>query len=400
MATRRWLGTAPAVAQVTPVTPANVEIGDVFMLTINNKSVSFTAAAATVANVTAGLVAAWNASTEPEFAEITASDETTRIDLTADTAGKPFTVTATATDGGGTDDQTLTVGAASTTNSGPNDWGTAANWSGGAVPVNDDTVVIEDSDVDIKYGLDQSSVELDGLTIAQSYTGEIGLPLYNEDSTAYAEYRDRFLKVAFGATNPVNIGEGNGSGSPRIQLDLDASAAVVSVFNSGNAADNEYAAIQVVNGNGASFYVYGGSVDVEYRDTVGTSINDLIVAGGAVRVGDGVTTIEDADIGGGTVELRNTGIITGLDITGGNVTHRGGAVTAASVRGGTLDYRSDSTLSALTLNGSGAVVDFDNDARAVTVTDTTLTEGTIRDKFERVTWTNGVQPGRNLSAVA
>lgn len=100
MATKIFRGDAPAVAQVTHITPTAVEIGDIFTLTINQKSISYTAAAATVGDVVAGLVAAWNASTIPEFAEITASAGSGYVILTADTPGKPFTVTASTTNTG------------------------------------------------------------------------------------------------------------------------------------------------------------------------------------------------------------------------------------------------------------------------------------------------------------
>lgn len=108
MANTIFRGDAKAVAQVIKITPANVEPGDVFSLTINGKSVEYTAESASVADVVDGLVEAWNASTVPEHSEITAaavdSDEDGDGDyltLTADTPGVPFEVTASATDAGG-----------------------------------------------------------------------------------------------------------------------------------------------------------------------------------------------------------------------------------------------------------------------------------------------------------
>ena len=116
MATPIYRGDAEPIAQVVKVQPDKVEEGDVFILIINTKQISYTAKAASVADVVTGLVAAWNASTIPEFAEITASEDTSavvetslraatsadsssakRFLLTADTAGKPFTVTASTT---------------------------------------------------------------------------------------------------------------------------------------------------------------------------------------------------------------------------------------------------------------------------------------------------------------
>lgn len=99
MTTKIWRGDAPAVAQVTHVTPANVQIGDIFVLTCNGKSISVTATAATAANVCTLMAAAIAASEIPEFGEFTASVASGVLVLTAATAGVPFTVTADSTDG-------------------------------------------------------------------------------------------------------------------------------------------------------------------------------------------------------------------------------------------------------------------------------------------------------------
>jgi hypothetical protein len=97
--TRIFRGDAPPQAQVTKITPATVDVGDKFTLTCNGKSVSYTALAATVADVVAGLVAAVTASTIPEFAEMLASAaaDNSYLTLTAVTAGVPFTVTTSTT---------------------------------------------------------------------------------------------------------------------------------------------------------------------------------------------------------------------------------------------------------------------------------------------------------------
>ncbi len=138
--TRVWKGDAAAVAQVTTLTVGGtIEAGDLFKVTIGDKTLTVAAANTTAADVADQIVAAWNAltaTTHPEFAEITAAEGSGgTLTLTADTAGKPFTVTPTTTEanGGAADDQTFTQ-AATTASSGPNHWDTAANWSGGAVP--------------------------------------------------------------------------------------------------------------------------------------------------------------------------------------------------------------------------------------------------------------------------
>lgn len=93
-------GDVPKVKQVWPVTPANVEVGDKFRCTVQgraDKFVEFTATAATVANVTAGLQTLLALSDIPEFKEVTFVDNTTSIGLTAKTAGKPFEFTFSTT---------------------------------------------------------------------------------------------------------------------------------------------------------------------------------------------------------------------------------------------------------------------------------------------------------------
>jgi len=98
MAERTWRGDAPAVAQVTHVTPANVEVGDWYALRINNKTIAVQAAEATVEHVVNALVTAINGSDEPEWQEVVAGAGTddagnvTHLVLTAATAGVPFTV--------------------------------------------------------------------------------------------------------------------------------------------------------------------------------------------------------------------------------------------------------------------------------------------------------------------
>jgi hypothetical protein len=111
------------IVEIATLTPANVEIADIFNILYDGAIfATYTALAATVADVTAGLAAAWTAATaawaiaNPASAgkgpdRIAAADGTTVLTLTFDTAGIPFAqrVTATAVDGGGADTQTLVL---------------------------------------------------------------------------------------------------------------------------------------------------------------------------------------------------------------------------------------------------------------------------------------------------
>lgn len=99
MAIKIWRGDAPAVAQITHVEFASVQIGDVFTLSINGKTISVTATAATSQNVVGLFVTAIGESTIPEWGELTAEADDDILVLTAAEAGKPFTVTGADSNG-------------------------------------------------------------------------------------------------------------------------------------------------------------------------------------------------------------------------------------------------------------------------------------------------------------
>lgn len=87
------------------LTPVNVEINDIFTAIINGTKFAFTATAATVANVTAGLKTLIDAGSEP----VATVDNGTDLDIEADDIAEGFTIHTTAVDGGGTDNQQLNI---------------------------------------------------------------------------------------------------------------------------------------------------------------------------------------------------------------------------------------------------------------------------------------------------
>src|SRR5262245_15616418 len=89
VSTRRWLGRAPAVAQVRTWTFAGVwVIGDLITFTYGSRSWSYAITSATIATFLPLLDAAYDAldaGQYPEFAEQTAGSTATTLTLTADT---------------------------------------------------------------------------------------------------------------------------------------------------------------------------------------------------------------------------------------------------------------------------------------------------------------------------
>jgi len=293
MADLRYTGAATAVAQVDTFTPANVEVDDIFTLTITgwdgtSHAINFTATAATVANVTAGIAAAWNASTHPLCTPITATDNTTTVSLAADTAGEAFSVASTETDGGGTDDQTFTR-AATTASAGPKHWDDVNNWDTGALPGGGagENVYIDNDDTDILYGLNQSGIAntLTSLNIGKSFTGKIG---YN----GAAGHSGTYLQIKATA---VNIGEHRGFGSPtgsgRIMINTGSTASTITIDASASqGADTSKPSIRILaNSASSSLDAKSGNVGVSFESGESTTIGTVKCNGADVFIGSGAT---------------------------------------------------------------------------------------------------------------
>lgn len=347
MASVYWLGTSSSVAQVDTFTPANVEIGDVFTLTATAEdgttaAVSFTATAATVANVAAGLMAAWNASINPRHTPITASGGVTNVVLTADAAGVPFSVASSTTDGGGANTQTL-ARAATTANLGPSDWNTAANWSGGAVPVTGDTVTIDGrASSAITYGLNQSGVTLAALHVKQASGYSVGT------TSAYLRISATVLKIG----EPTGDGS-TPSGANLIAIDTGANASTVTVFNSNGTGTSGLPTVNLKGSHASNVLnVLGGVVGVGTLlpgDTA--SFPSMYLQAGTLTVGSAVTAPTLVSQDGGTLYLNCAATTVKQD--GGTLTTSGTGAIGSAYLGGTAYLNSTGTITLLeTLPGS------------------------------------------------
>jgi hypothetical protein len=365
------------VAQVDRFTPANVEIGDIFKLTVTGTdgrqhTISFTATATTVANVTAGLVAAWNAATSTLCTSITAADVTTHLTLTADAAGTGFSVASSTVDGGGNNTQTL-ARTATTANSGPYDLNKTANWDTGALPSAGDDVWIEGAIV--KYTLDWSGLgTLASLNITRSQVGDNPADGWGP---VYMQVR----------ATVVNIGYHHGAGTPAqsspINLDLGNVASTVNVFNTGSNGNAPAVRIKADSAT-TNVLVRKGAVGIAYEAGQTTTIGTLTVSyvsakatDADVYVGAGVTMTTLNQLAGdvimrcgattatceyGTLKTEGSGTFTALNVSGGVVTsNSSGTITAANVIKGTLDLTKSSQARTITTPkmGAGGTIKFD-----------------------------------------
>jgi len=396
MATARWRGDAVAIAQVDTITPGGTIGTETFTCTINGKDITYTAESGdTVALVVAGLVAVWNASTIPEFAEITATDSTTTMTLTHDTKGVPFTVTSSAS-GSATN-----VQATSTSATGPHHFNDADNWTNGSVPVDGDTIVYDSGNVDCLYGLSQGGVTPAALNITRAYTGKIGLPEINGANPAapYREYRTDSLTLCDSgdATNTtITIGEGDGTGSSRIRLDTNTGQVTGTVLSTGQRELVGVPAL-LIKGTHASneWNILKGDVGGAYYASETTNIATLRVGwvnnqlGDArVELGEDHGTITTLSQSGGVLIVD--GAVTTHSMTDGECTYRSGNVTTLNMDGGTVYYKGTGTITTANL-GSDASLDFRRDMRGRTVTNCNLYEGcALHDPFGTVTFSNGL----------
>jgi len=388
MAVIKWKGGAQAVAQVTTITFSAYTSGQTYTVVINGKSVSYTAAASTAADVSSGLQAAIAASGGAEFSTMTASGTTSLI-LTSNSPGEPTTITASATGG-----ITATV-TATTAATGPNHFNNANNWIGGVVAAPGDDLVFEDSSYSVLYALEDTSAMYGDITIDSTFTGEIGLPVQN--ATGYREYRPRFLKLGDGSSSfAITVGLGNGRQPTRVFIDVNLADVTVKIYNSGQGVTDEMPVILRNTGGASTIDVYAGKVHID-ADTSG-SINKLRITpadGGTNNVY--VLIDEPVDAGditqtGGIIEVRGNAV--SIDASNNAQARFVLAATCPIIvvaNGATVYWESTAGITTSVHVHARGSVDFARNGAAKTVAAAVLyASGSITDPLGIVTWTTGV----------
>ena len=386
MATNIFTGDAQAVAQVNTETPANVEVGDVFTLKLTDQNgqsgtISFTATAATVKNVVEGLqplAVAAKAGGQVPWNAVTCTEDDEVMTITADTAGRPFTVTATATNGGAANTQTLTD-ASVTACAGPYIYSVADNWSLSAVPVATNDVIIPAGTSGYIYGYDASGVALNSFTVENGATVVIGhrdapLQIDLADSKAYyiGGTGTTHLKIT-GASATVRVTQaGSGSGSTGYGLNLSGGEAGMTIIIE-CASTGDRVGIAAVAGStmtAPTVRVMGGTVKIG----AGATVTTFYGAGGVADCDAGTT--------GFTTERAGTFSI-----------GKAAAATLLTVGSGTrLYYDSSGTVGAVHNSG---IIDCSRTYLARTWTDTDLYKGSkLIDPYRTITHTNAVTLNR------
>ncbi len=404
----RYVGGAATVTQVHTITVGGtIESGDIFTMTAVGwdgvtEVITFTATATTIANVVAGLVAAWNASESTACTGITAADASPDITLTADVAGVGFQTVTTATTeagGGGADDQTISQPAITTKNEGPSDYSSVANWSLGAIPVNTDDVFIEGA-FTILYGFSQSAVQLDSFNRSGARIGT-----NPADGWRPVPLQVRAPKADIG----YHYGPSTRTQSVPVILDFGSGeACVIRVHNSGT--NGTKPAVLITSKHAATtLQVLKGSVGLFNNSDGDAQMATAAVSYISNKSGDADLFIEPgwtiATINktGGDLFLRT---LTGKTIATINIDGSGtfkadgdGPITTINYKAGAGVSTMNSTGTITTIVIDGGIADFTKLPAALTVTNLKLNNGTLK-RSSALTMTNFTSPDNPVTLTA
>lgn len=413
MADIYYTGKARPVAQVSTAQITAYDAATTYTLTVNGVSASAPGTTDAAGTATA-LAAAWEAISHPYFTPITATAATDTVTLTGPADGMPFTVTSSVTGGTGT------IGSVATGTSadGPNHWGSGANWSGGSAPANSDVVYITKPGARLCWGINISGTTPTRLVVRGD--ARVGLSFSGVATTADGdtvdpsapEYRDQYLVAAI-TTVDVLADESTAvvSGSGRLHINNDKAGASTTTIGATaqSPVDASRPAVCLLFANAsADVYVSGGrgGVGIAMGNPGETStIGDLVLDDPAdvsrVFLSEGVThsTIR---VNGGRLSLNSAATMPSITVNGGTCDIEGTqAVTALVVNDpGEVVCNTTGTITTLTQNGEGSVVDFHRSGRSRTVTNYNFNAGERRIDTSALTITNDNRSGRIIETVS
>jgi len=355
MATRTWVGGAPTQVQVSTAAVTAYDATTTYSVIITGENgatttISVVGSGGTTTTVAAALVVAFNASVSPLCTGITASNSSANFILTADTAGVPFTPTTSEVTGTGTiGDFSVT-----TPNSGPNDYNCIGNWAQAAIPVANDLVLITGTS-NITYGLNQSSVEVDGFYVMPGYSGTIGT------ASAYLQIDvDNATRFEFSGTGTSYIDVGGAAISPIIKKTKTATGGQAGLYLKGSALvtiDQQSGVVRYDSTTFTTLYVGSASSCTAYVASTCT-VTTVQNMGGTIVLECAATTVNNQS---GTLTTEGSGAITTLNCDAGTVySNSSGTVTTVNADGGTVDFSKNRVARTVTtMNFRGATVKYD-----------------------------------------
>ncbi len=395
MATRRWVGASLNKRQQNTITVANTwTAADTVTLTIDNVdfvitigslittaqvattiyqafmgvALTDTTASATISSSDSG------ATSIPQFSEFTISTapSSTVVTLLSSQSGalsgKPITMTVTES----TASTGTATGAVSVTSTSQYHADQADNYSGNAVPADNDTLVFDEGSIDCRYLLSLACQPL-VINKTKKYTGNVGLPETNVDNSSkpYHEYRTpTYLTTDDNTvTTTANLETGEGPGSGRFKWDAGAGQVALNIFGRGQRAETGIPCI-LFKGSHASNVVrnIAGDLGIAYFAGETAVVSALTTGDGpqssAYTIAGSGVTLTTVTLNGGTQETNSA--ITTANQNAGTWDHKSGTVTALNLYGGT--HRPLGTATYTTIIVFGGTLDCSKGQGSFTVT--------------------------------
>lgn len=419
MATRRFTPNAAPVFQVDTLTIGGTWLaGETVTITIANVAFVVTIGSlVTTAQVATTIKQAFNGETLTDtsasciptiaqsgaqaiatFAEIGATVSSSVVTFTGKTAGKPYVLATTEGSTSGTvSDASVTVAV------GPSFFSEQDNWSGNTVPVDTDTIVVDQGSGTVLFGL-TPAIQPAAVEIPLSFLGKIGMAAINVDTTSkpYTEYRTDYLTFDDNsATTTYTIGHGSGGGSGRLKINAGAGQCVWVVRGSGTREiastpcvllKGTHASNELNNWNGdvgVAFYAGETSVIATLRTGNGVASSAQTYCGAGVTLSSCTITMN-----GGTMTTNSA--VSTVTISNGVWTHRSGNVATLNVDGGTVYWEAGSATITTLKVGTDGIFDKSRDSRPLTVTNAVqLYKGaTVNDPDGTITFSGGFKLNR------
>lgn len=383
MSIRYWLGRVQPRAQVVTITVTAYDATTTYKVTMGVNVVSVLGSGGTTTTVATALLAALQATQYLEFSDVSWTSSTNVITGTAQTPGKPFTATSSVSGGAGTIGAVTTT----TTNTSPNDVGDANNWSAATLPVTGDSIIVENSDVDMLWNLDSfAAADIAAFTRRATHTGKIALPAFN--SSGYYEYRA--TKLSMQTCTALTIEQSPSDGLEHIKIGTGANASAWSIYGQGGGTTlgNEPLWLDGAN-NSNTLVCDGGSVAIAKLSSDTATLSSIKAVGGStLNFGTGVTfSSATASLTNCTAYIQSAITTLTTDGNGSTIVTGTATVGTLTINSGKVTYISSGTCTTLTVLAPGAI-DYSLDRRARTITNkVVLYEGaTFNDPDATVTF--------------
>jgi len=249
---------------------------------------------------------------------------------------------------------TLRIWGAGSGEGSDNDFGTAINWTGDTLPVNDDDLIFPDGAPACTGSMDQSAKHFGKIIVEDCVVGATGTPLTLDgaNETDLLQVNDGECYID-GKVTTVTGQSGT--------LQLDGTIATLNAFG-GTITVVTGASITTINHGSAS----SSSGAAQTTIPAGVTLSTVRQKAGRITNSSAIATLERY---GGSM-THEAGAITTLTNEGGVLTWNDGAIATARIFGGTLDGSGGTTARAITTleRYPGSTVNLANGRHNITVT--------------------------------